>query len=94
MKNVIICNVMMVVLEYTIIVALLSAFLLLLAYKWGIVEYLQVHGNDIISKMANCQFCLSWWLCVFVSVALLHYTMDCRVLIVPFLATPLCRRLL
>jgi len=75
-------------------VALMSCFLLLLAHKWGIVEYLQIHGNDFISRMANCDFCMSWWLCVFVSVLLLRYTLDSRVLIVPFLATPLARRLL
>ena len=45
-------------------VALLAAFLLMLAHKWGFVEYVQVHGNEFFAKMFSCDFCLSWWFCV------------------------------
>lgn len=44
-----------------VLVSLVSAFLLLLATKVGIVEYLQTHGDSCISKMAQCYFCMSFW---------------------------------
>lgn len=82
------------VLVYSVMVAMTAAFLLLLAYKWGVVEYLQVHGNDFISKMAHCDFCMSWWLCVFLTVLVIRYTCDCHMLLIPFIATPIARRIL
>ena len=85
---------MMIIIEYTFIVALLSSFLLLLAYKWGMVEWLQVHGGALISKMANCDFCMSWWLCVFLSLVIVNVTSDGTLLLVPFVATPIARRML
>ena len=42
-------------------VALEAAFVILLAKKLGIIEWMQVHGSEFISKMASCDFCLSFW---------------------------------
>ena len=75
----------------TMIVASITAFLLLAAYKMGIVEYLQVHGNKLVSEMAHCDFCMCWWLSVAVSVVFLVVTMDFLCLGIPFLSTPLAR---
>ena len=47
-----------------IVVALIAAFVLTLLRKWGVIEWVQIHGNDFFSKMFNCDFCLSWWTCV------------------------------
>ena len=44
-----------------VFVALISAFMILLAAKLGIIEWLQVHGDKYISKMAQCYFCMSFW---------------------------------
>ena len=44
------------------IVALVAAFNILLAKKLGIIEWMQVHGSEIVSKMASCDFCLSFWM--------------------------------
>lgn len=44
-----------------VLVALLSAFCILLMKKWGVMEYMQVHGDKYISKMFSCGFCLSFW---------------------------------
>ena len=85
---------MVEILVYTVIVALLAAFMLLLAYKWRIVEYLQVHGGEYTSKMAHCDFCMSWWLCLLVSMVFISHTGNPYLLLVPFMATPLTRRLL
>ena len=75
----------------TLLVALIAAFLLLAAYKTGIVEYLQVHGNRLVAEMAHCDFYMCWWLSVAVSVVFLVVTMDFLCLGIPFLSTPLAR---
>ena len=75
----------------TLIVALLAAFLLLAAYKTGIVEQLQVRGNKLVSEMAQCDFCMCWWLSLAVSIVFLVVTMDRVCIGIPFLATPLAR---
>ena len=87
-------NTILCILIYAIFVACTSAFLLLLAYKWGIVEWLQVHGGAIVSKMANCDFCLSWWVNVVLSVILFAVTLDVTVLAIPFVSTMLTRKLI
>ena len=43
------------------VVSLVSAFIILLAKKVGIIEWMQVHGDKFISQMASCDFCLSFW---------------------------------
>jgi hypothetical protein len=74
--------------------ASLSAFTLLLLVKWKIIEWMQVHGNDFLSKMANCDFCLSWWVNVILSIILFAVTLDVMVLAVPFCSTMLTRKLI
>ena len=76
------------------VMASLSAFLLLLLVKWKVIEWMQVHGNDFLSKMANCDFCLSWWVNVVLSVILFAVTLDVTVLAVPFVSTMLTRKLI
>ena len=71
--------------------SLFAAFLLLLAYKVGLVEWLQVHGSDKISKMAHCDFCMSWWLCVLMTIIVLSVMPEVYLLAVPFIATPMTR---
>ena len=75
-------------------VACIVVFLLLLAYKWGFVEHLQVHGNAFLSKMAGCDFCMSFWLSLMLAVLLTVVTVTWQMLIIPFVATPIARRLL
>lgn len=52
---------MMELIELVVLVALGAAFCVLLMKKWGVVEWLQVHGDTFINKMASCDFCLSFW---------------------------------
>lgn len=45
-----------------IIIATVDGWLLTLGYKWDIIEWLQSHApNDLVWKMFDCQYCLSWW---------------------------------
>ncbi len=71
-----------------------AAFLLLLAYKLGIVEWLQVHGDVVVSKMAHCDLCMSWWLSVVITILLVVIMDNVALLCVPFVSTPIARRLL
>lgn len=34
---------------------------LTVAYKWGIIEWLQVHTRGLLNELVRCNFCLSWW---------------------------------
>lgn len=85
---------LLVVVLWAIITACLATFFLLLAYKWGVIEWLQVHGNDFVSQLANCTFCLSWWTCLAVSLIFIIESRDLSLLIVPVVATPITRKML
>ena len=50
------------VLVIVAVVSLVSAFIILLAMKVGIIEWIQVHGDRFLSEMAKCNFCLSFWI--------------------------------
>lgn len=81
-------------LGYMVIVALVAAFILLLLRKWRVIEWMQVHGNDFFSEMAYCNFCLSWWVSVFLSVICAVITGDLTLLLIPFCSTPLIKYLI
>lgn len=77
-----------------VITALVATFFLLLAYKWGAIEWLQVHGNKFVSQLANCTFCLSWWVCLAVSMIFIVESRDWSLLIVPVVATSITRKMI
>lgn len=85
---------MIEILEYAAFTALLSAFALLLLGKWRVLEWMQMHGNRLLSAMAGCTFCLSWWCGVLVAVTLYVITGDAAALASPLLSTPLTRIML
>lgn len=77
-----------------IVVALIAAFVLTLLRKWGVIEWVQIHGNDFFSNMFNCDFCLSWWTCVLICFFALIFTGNPAFLGVPFCSTMITRVLL
>lgn len=77
-----------------IVVALIAAFVLTLLRKWGVIEWVQIHGNNFFSKMFNCDFCLSWWMCVLICFFALIFTGNPAFLGVPFCSTMITRILL
>lgn len=77
-----------------IVIAMFASFVLTLANKWGIIEYVQINGNDFFSQMFNCYFCLSWWTCVVIAITWFLNTGDYFVLLTPFCSTNLTRKLL
>lgn len=75
------------------LVALYAAFVVLLVKKWGIAEWMQVHGDRYLSQMFGCDLCMSFWsavlLCAIVSIAA-----DCGLyMAVPLFSTPITRML-
>lgn len=80
--------------ECIFLVALIAAFIVTLAKKWGAVEYLQVHGNDFFSKMANCDFCLSWWVSLALGIVFFIVTGNGYFLVAPFCSTMISRFIL
>lgn len=78
----------------TVIVALIASFVLCLMYKWGIVEYVQVHGNEFFSKMFGCNFCMSWWICVIISIFVALICCKIVYLTIPILAVNITKKLI
>ena len=58
---------MMERLDIIVLVALAAAFVVLLAKKWGIAEWYQVHGDAFTSRLFSCDLCMSFWASVLVS---------------------------
>lgn len=77
----------------TIAVALVAAFVLLLLKKLGVVEWLQVHGNDFISQLAGCDFCLSWWTCLITATVAAVVAQDPFTIVTAVCAAPITRKL-
>jgi hypothetical protein len=84
----------MIFVIWVLIVATAAAFGLSLLKKWGIIEYIQVHGNDFFAEMFSCNFCLSWWAGVVLSTIFAIFTGNLWLLLIPFFSTPITRKLL
>lgn len=73
------------------IVSSISAFIILFIAKVGILEHMQMSKCKLLSKMAQCDFCLSFWVCVLVTAVMLVLFRDPYLIIVPIMSTPLTR---
>ena len=83
---------MMERLDIIVLVALAAAFVVLLAKKWGIAEWYQVHGDAFTSRLFSCDLCMSFWASVLVSA--LFGCFVCHewwMLVVPVFSTPIAR---
>lgn len=78
----------------SVVIGCIAAFFITLGKKWGIVEYLQVHGSELISEMAHCDFCMSFWVCVVLSLFYALGTGDVMFIGIPFVGTMVSRFLL
>lgn len=77
-----------------LIVALFAAWCILLLRKLGVIEWVQAYACLTLSRLASCDFCLSWWTCVVVSCVIAMLLEQWLVLLVPFVSTPITRKLL
>ena len=82
-----------VCLELIVAVALIAAFIVLLVKKWGLAEWVQIHGDKILSQLFSCDFCMSFWAAMLVCIALACWEDDVRLLLLPMFTTPITRML-
>ena len=81
--------------ESVILLALSATLILLLITKLGWREKVQIYGPKLISKMFNCDFCISFWICFVLSVLLFTFADgDWIVLFYPIFASPIVRLLI
>lgn len=81
-------------LTWLLIVTSVSAFCVTLLHKWGVTEYVQIHGNDFFAKMFSCDFCLSWWVGIAITLFVVLITQRIECALIPFSSTILSRNLL
>ena len=78
----------------TIIIALFSCFVILFIDKIGYRELMQVRAPKLISELFSCDFCLSWW--INLTITLVFCVMECEWYFIccAIAATPITRKLL
>lgn len=81
------------ILKWVVAVALASAFCLALARKWGWLEWAQVHSDGFLHKLLSCNFCLSFWAGVVLSVVAAAVTRNPWLLLCAPLSVPITVRL-
>lgn len=81
-------------LTHVIIIALISAFVILFITKVGLRDFVIERSPKLISKMFNCDFCLSFWTNVFMTIIVISYTDFLPFMAIPILATPITRILI
>lgn len=78
---------------WAIVVGLIGAWLLTLADKWGIREWLQVHApNDFLYELFSCNFCCAMWIGVLISLTLSATNGRWEMLFVPLISTMITRK--
>lgn len=80
--------------EIVILMASAAAFLILTAKKRKLIEFAQMRVPRKSAKLLSCDFCLSFWLNVILSIVLFFITKDATILLYCFVATPITRFLL
>lgn len=75
------------------LVSLASAFVVLVLKKWGIAEWMQIHGDKYLSQLFGCDLCMSFWTALLMCVCVCLVT-DCGLyMAVPVFSTPITRML-
>ena len=76
------------------VVSLLTAFVMGLATKWGIIEWLQVHApNEALHELFMCKFCCSFWMGWIISLTLYAWTRELSMLAIPLCSTIIAKEL-
>ena len=72
-----------------VLVALAAAFVVLLVKKWGLAEWMQIHGDKYMSQLFSCDLCMSFW----AAVILCLYFDSGLYMFMPVFSTPITRML-
>ena len=81
------------VLVAALLTGCLTSWVVILLKKWGVIEWVQVHGNAFFDKLVSCDYCLNWWLAWCVVVVALVVTGEWWLAGVPFFSTTIGRLL-
>lgn len=75
-------------------ITILSAFTIQLITITGIRGTLQIYAPKLISRLFSCDFCLSFWISVFITLIYCIWMNDFSCIFIPLLSTPITRKLL
>ena len=76
-----------------VLVALAAAFVVLVMKKWGITEWMQIHGDEYMSKLFGCDLCMSFWTAVILCLPLCMFFDSGLYMFMPVFSTPITRML-
>ena len=76
-----------------VMIALAAAFVVLLVKKWGIAEWMQIHGDAFTSKLFSCDLCMGFWANFLITIVVMCITDDASLIVIPIMATPITRML-
>ena len=76
-----------------VLVALAAAFVVLVAKKWGITEWMQIHGDKYMSQLFGCDLCMSFWAAVILCLPLCLVLDSGLCMFMPVFTTPITRML-
>ena len=74
----------------SIIISQVTAFLIMLLFKFEVISYVQANSNGIINKLFNCIFCLSFWIGLIITV-IIYLLSGCFFWFAPILSASLNR---
>lgn len=77
-----------------IIIACISAFIILFAGKTGMRDEIIARAPKLISQLFNCDFCLSFWTSFILAIILAIFFNEIRLLFIPIVSTPITRILI
>lgn len=77
-----------------IIIACISAFIILFAGKTGMRDEIIARAPKLISQLFNCDFCLSFWTSFILAIILAIFFNEIRLLFIPIVSTPMTRILI
>ena len=80
-------------LKVVILVSLAAAFVVLLVKKWGIAEWMQIHGDKYMSRLFSCDLCMSFWASMFICMVVMVFNDEPMMIAVPMFSTPITRML-
>lgn len=74
--------------------ALASAFAILLIGKLGIRDEIIARAPKLISRLFECDFCLSFWTSLILAIILAVIFKEMSIIFIPILSTPITRILI
>lgn len=86
--------------EEAVIISLASAFIILFIGKIGLRDYVISHSPvKLISQLFSCDFCLSFWVSLFISIGYCYFNTEVyfsllHIAAIPVLAAPITRMLI